>query len=346
MKRFLAIAAILLWASSAHAQGLTAGGGSGGSGGGGGSSTPFAVNGSPVPATASPQSYLVTGPGGSPSWAPTPSVNPAVNELGTISNAGTATCNFSGTNICHFTVASGASITIGNPTNLPTNNIVQIGFSQAASGVPTLTWGTHFFAYDNSGVQSMVTMNSDSFWNFAIFTNSTNGTAWANFWSDGTNLTLVPGSSLQIAANQIFSQNNITSQAGNISAAGGNISASGLITGGTSSGGVQNECSGVITLAAGIGNSVVAANTNTGTGANLAGSCIKNFTNIGCMVISNSNVGKAPATPANTPAVVNCFASATATATAGMAATATQTAIYAVASTSNSTATILWWGQY
>jgi hypothetical protein len=35
--------------------------------------TPWRVNGSPVPATASPQSFLVVGPGGSPSWAPTPS---------------------------------------------------------------------------------------------------------------------------------------------------------------------------------------------------------------------------------------------------------------------------------
>lgn len=34
--------------------------------------SPFSVNGSPVPGTASPGSYLIAGPGGSPSWAPTP----------------------------------------------------------------------------------------------------------------------------------------------------------------------------------------------------------------------------------------------------------------------------------
>jgi hypothetical protein len=45
----------------------------------GATSTPFAVNGSPVAGSASPQSYLVIGAGGTPTWAPT------------IANAATAT---------------------------------------------------------------------------------------------------------------------------------------------------------------------------------------------------------------------------------------------------------------
>ena len=114
----------------------------------------------------------------------------AINELGAITTGNTATCNFTNTLICHFT-ASGAApaITIANPTALPTNQLVHIGFTQSVAGYPTFTWGT-VFQYYRSQTDAMAAMNGNvSASNF--YTNSTTGIAWLAFWSDGTNLTLI-----------------------------------------------------------------------------------------------------------------------------------------------------------
>ena len=53
--------------------------------------SPIAINGSPVPATASPGSYLVSGAGGTPGWVPTPSPGPTP-DLAPTSIAGLPTC--------------------------------------------------------------------------------------------------------------------------------------------------------------------------------------------------------------------------------------------------------------
>ncbi len=122
---------------------------------------------------------------------------PGVNELGTIANAGTVTCNFTNTYLCHWTAASaGATYTVANPTGLPTNAMVGIGLTQVATGYPTITtWGTAFLYYKSS-TDAIAAMQGNVSTTM-LYTNAATGTAWLWFWSDGTNLTLMPGGEAQ-----------------------------------------------------------------------------------------------------------------------------------------------------
>jgi hypothetical protein len=204
-----------------------------------------------------------TGPSGPTGATGSPS---SVLELGTITNGGTATCDFTSVSSCHFTVASGASFTMGNPTGLPTNTFVNIGFSQAGTGFPTITWGTAFFAYATDGTAALVTMNGVSYWNNALYTNSTSGTAWATFWSDGTRLTVLPGTLLKQIADNLLVQNNITMfNGGSISTNGGGTITTAAGAMGPTVGGVLQSYGGTVpTITANCGTSPSAvAGTNT-----------------------------------------------------------------------------------
>ena len=123
---------------------------------------------------------------------------PAVNELGSIANAGTATCNFAATYVCHFTVASGASFTLGNPSNLPAGALVIISYTQAGTGTPGITYGTAFYGYDAKGGANNVVQISSNSGDFprTFYVNATTGEALTIWYSNGTQLTQLEGSSL------------------------------------------------------------------------------------------------------------------------------------------------------
>lgn len=87
--------------------------------------TPFAVNGSPVPATASPGSYLVAAGGGTPTWAPTPLVESQVGAgnnsygNGSIYNSGECVANEKFTKAGTIVHVSCANITGGSCSTAP-----------------------------------------------------------------------------------------------------------------------------------------------------------------------------------------------------------------------------------
>lgn len=128
---------------------------------------------------------------------------PACGSGGTIANGGTVTPDFTGTNCYTFTVASGASFTEANPTNLPTNAIVYITFNQAGTGSPTITWGNAYYQY--STVTNAYALSS-SLSNSSSFVNATTGTATQTWWSDGTHLSLVPGNNVVGLFNSLKTQ--------------------------------------------------------------------------------------------------------------------------------------------
>jgi hypothetical protein len=147
------------------------------------------------------------GYGGGGSNSASPSTQACVNG-GTISNGGTVTPNFSGTNCYVWTVASGASFSMAAATNLPTLGIVYLAFKQAATGTPTITWPGAVVYNEWTRGNSVVAFPNGG---FPFYTNSTNGYSWSAWFSDGTNLTLLPGSSLNINAQAIGSASTITS---------------------------------------------------------------------------------------------------------------------------------------
>lgn len=128
---------------------------------------------------------------------------PACVNGGNIASAGTVTPDFTNTNCFRFNLSSASvSVTFANPTNLPTNAIVYIAWTQGTAAVGSMTWGSSYLAYIVSS-NSIAAMSGDSgFYALAFYPNSTTKTAWSAWWSDGTNLTLIPpsGGNLEVRA--------------------------------------------------------------------------------------------------------------------------------------------------
>lgn len=124
---------------------------------------------------------------------PTP-VYPAVTELGTIADSGTATCGFAQTPVCHFTIASGSSgLTVANPSSNPptVGETVTVAWTQAAGGYPSITWANKWYGYDyTSDTQAALSTNS-AFYAFLTYSNAgSTGAAALTFMWDGTHYVL------------------------------------------------------------------------------------------------------------------------------------------------------------
>jgi len=137
-------------------------------------------------------------------------------EVGTVTNGGTATCNFANALGCHMTIASGASITIANPINLPTKAFVIITATLGAIE-PQVTWGNALFGYaaaGNSwgGFANLYNGGKDFF-----FTDSTGGTVSILFYSDGTNMNSAQPIDIEAQAgrfNQLYGISSTTDPSG------------------------------------------------------------------------------------------------------------------------------------
>lgn len=154
---------------------------------------------------------------------------PTCGSGGTIANGGTVTPDFAATNCYTFTVASGASFTQANPTNLPTGAFVVISFNQAGTGVPTITWGNKYFEYTVAANAYAAATGG-----FKFYAAATTGTVTEVWWSDGTNLSLVPGINLQPQFNTVRTQGSSTfggvTSTGAVALTGGSLFS---VTGGT-----------------------------------------------------------------------------------------------------------------
>jgi hypothetical protein len=136
-----------------------------------------------------------------------PSGQAAWYEVGTVTNGNTGTCNFAGTWGCHMSAASAASITIGNPLNLPTKAFIVIVVTNLGNADPTVGFGTAFKGY--SGITNTFTTLSNFFNGGAdfFFSNGSGGSFTTTWYSDGTTLSLANPLDIEAQAvhsNQIF----------------------------------------------------------------------------------------------------------------------------------------------
>lgn len=217
---------------------------------------------------------------------------PACVAGGSITNNTAVTPDFTGTNCYTFTLASpSTAFSLVNPTNLPTNAIIYIAMSEAATGSMAITaFGTHYFgmvgtAGNNYAIQALDTTHNAH--TFRVGQANTTGTDVQAFWSDGTNVTLIPGTSPSGNFQEIWAGSTST----------GALTINGLFTGGTNNittttgqiattgGGVIQTAGGTVpTVAGGCG----AGNVNAGS-TNNRGSVTTGTTETTCQVVFSAS---------------------------------------------------------
>lgn len=142
---------------------------------------------SPIPlATATPNA-------GTPLIYNGTNISGQIDAEGTITNAGTVTCGTVSNHIwntCQFTIASGAAITVANPTNLPTNAVVWLAATNAGTSTGAVTWGTNFLVWSptTGNFVALSTLNGSA---SMLQTGVAGDTESIPFWSDGTLLKLI-----------------------------------------------------------------------------------------------------------------------------------------------------------